>query len=159
MAASPLGTRPGWPGPAVLGFVACGAVVRRADFLAAGGFESRLGVGGEEELLALDLAQSGRHLVYAPEVVARHHPSPARDPERRQRVQARNALWCAWLRRPLRSALAVTLRTLRSAFRDRAVRAGLAEPCGASAGSPRGGVRWTPASSDASGCSSGGPRP
>jgi GT2 family glycosyltransferase len=127
MAASPLGTRPGWPGPAVLGFVACGAVVRRADFLAAGGFESRLGVGGEEELLALDLAQSGRHLVYAPEVVARHHPSPARDPERRRRVQARNVLWCAWLRRPLRSALAVTLRTLRSAPRDRAVRAGLAD--------------------------------
>ena len=37
---------PELPGPRVLGFVACGAVVRRSPFLAAGGFSSKLGIGG-----------------------------------------------------------------------------------------------------------------
>lgn len=37
MEASPLGTSPGMPGPAVVGFVACGAVVRREAFLEVGG--------------------------------------------------------------------------------------------------------------------------
>lgn len=127
MAASPLPAPPGAPGPPVLGFVACGAVVRRADFLAAGGFHERLGVGGEEELLALDLAQAGRLLVYVPEVVARHHPAPARDPEARRRVQARNALWCAWLRRPAPGALRATAAAAAAAAGDRAARRALVE--------------------------------
>jgi hypothetical protein len=38
------------------------------------------------------------------EVVAHHHPSPSRDPSGRRRVQVRNALWSAWLRRPLGGA-------------------------------------------------------
>lgn len=54
MADSPLRAEPGLPGPPVLGFVACGAVVRRSAFLAAGGFEPRFGVGGEETLLSID---------------------------------------------------------------------------------------------------------
>ena len=41
MAASPLPPEPGLPGPRVLGFVACGAVVRREAYLAVGGFEPR----------------------------------------------------------------------------------------------------------------------
>lgn len=125
MAASPLPAPPGAPGPPVLGFVACGAVVRRDDFLAAGGFHERLGVRGEEELLALDLTQAGRLLVYVPEVVARHHPAPGRDPGGRRRVQARNALWCAWLRRPAPAALRATARAAAAAARDRAARRGL----------------------------------
>src|SRR4051794_13332451 len=64
MAASPL-PGAGLPGPAVLGFVACGAVVRREAFLGVGGFEARFGIGGEEELLALDLAAAGWGLTYA----------------------------------------------------------------------------------------------
>ena len=59
MAHSPLPSAPDLPGPAVLGFIACGAVVRRAAFLEVGGFDVRLGVGGEEELLAVDLAARG----------------------------------------------------------------------------------------------------
>jgi GT2 family glycosyltransferase len=47
MAASPL-ARDGLPGPAVMGFLACGAVVRRSAFLEVGGFDGRLGIGGEE---------------------------------------------------------------------------------------------------------------
>jgi GT2 family glycosyltransferase len=104
MAHSPLPSAPDLPGPSVLGFIACGAVVRRAAFLEVGGFDVRLGVGGEEELLAVDLAARGWGLAYVEEVVAHHHPSPSRDPSARRRVQIRNALWSAWLRRPLGGA-------------------------------------------------------
>jgi len=104
MARSPLGRAADLPGPSVLGFIACGAVVRRSAFLEVGGFHARLGVGGEEELLSVDLAARGWGLAYVDEVVAHHHPSPSRDPSGRRRVQVRNALWSAWLRRPLGGA-------------------------------------------------------
>jgi GT2 family glycosyltransferase len=104
MAHSPLPPADDLPGPPVLGFIACGAVVRRAAFLEVGGFDVRLGVGGEEELLAVDLAARGWGLAYVDGVVAHHHPSPSRDPSGRRRVQVRNALWSAWLRRPLGGA-------------------------------------------------------
>jgi len=110
MAHSPLGRAADLPGPSVLGFIACGAVVRRAAFLEVGGFHARLGVGGEEELLAVDLAARGWGLAYVDEVVAHHHPSPSRDPSGRRRVQVRNALWSAWLRRPLGGAARQTAR-------------------------------------------------
>ncbi len=77
MAHSPLPDRGDLPGPALLGFLACGAVVRRGAFLAAGGFDAHFGVGGEEELLALDLATSGWGLAYVDAVVAHHHRPPA----------------------------------------------------------------------------------
>jgi GT2 family glycosyltransferase len=104
MANSPLPPADDLPGPPVLGFIACGAVVRRAAFLEVGGFDVRLGVGGEEELLSVDLAARGWGLAYVEEVVAYHHPSPTRDPSGRRRIQVRNALWSAWLRRPLGGA-------------------------------------------------------
>lgn len=100
MAASSLGQAPDLPGPSVLGFLACGAVVRRSAYLEVGGFHDRFGVGGEEELLAIDLVRRGHGLSYVDAVVAHHHPSPARDPAGRRRTQVRNVLWTAWLRRP-----------------------------------------------------------
>jgi GT2 family glycosyltransferase len=100
MAAAPLGTPRGLPGPAVLGFLACGAVVRRDAFLAAGGFHPRFGIGGEEELLALDLAARGGGLAYVPELVAHHRPAAGGGRAGRSARQARNALWTAWLRAP-----------------------------------------------------------
>src|SRR5215207_3243678 len=51
-------------GPRVLGFLACGAVVRRSAYLAVGGFHPRFGIGGEEDLLAIDLAAAGWALAY-----------------------------------------------------------------------------------------------
>jgi glycosyltransferase involved in cell wall biosynthesis len=87
------------PGPPVFGFIACGSVLRRDAYLAAGGFHPRFGVGGEEQLLAADLWSGGWGLAYASQVVARHVPSPVRNRLRRQRVVLRNALWFAWLRR------------------------------------------------------------
>src|SRR3954471_4137026 len=50
MAESPLPPDPSTPGAPVLGFIACGAVVRRSAFLEAGGFHPKLGLGGEETL-------------------------------------------------------------------------------------------------------------
>lgn len=127
MAASPLPRDPALPGPFVLGFVACGAVVRREAFLAAGGFRAGLGIGGEEELLAIDLARAGWQLVYAPDVVAHHHPGSQRDARRRREVQLRNRLWVSWLRRPPARAVRVTARAALTATRDPVARAGLLE--------------------------------
>jgi GT2 family glycosyltransferase len=102
MAASPLPRPPGAIGPVLLGFVACGAVVRRSAFLDAGGFDDLLFFLGEEQLLAVDLAAAGWHTAYAEDVVAHHHPIPGTDrqPAARARLQHRNALLTCWLRRP-----------------------------------------------------------
>jgi GT2 family glycosyltransferase len=101
MAASPLPGRDDLPGPPILGFLACGVVVRRDAFLAAGGFQPRLFVYGEEALLAMDLATAGRHLSYVPALTVHHHPEPAgRDTGARQRREIRNRLLTAMLRRP-----------------------------------------------------------
>jgi GT2 family glycosyltransferase len=113
LARSPLPREPGMPGPSLLGFLAGASVVRRSAFLEAGGFEPRFFVGGEEELLAADLAARGWWLCYTPELIAHHHPSPARDARKRREVMARNALWFAWMRRPWRIAVRETLGTAR----------------------------------------------
>ena len=125
MARSPLGQADYLPGPSVLGFIACGAVVRRSAFLEVGGFDARLGVGGEEELLSVDLAAGGWSLAHVEEVVAHHHPSPSRDPSGRRRVQMRNALWSTWLRRPLGGAARQTAHLSALALHQRGASSGL----------------------------------
>jgi N-acetylglucosaminyl-diphospho-decaprenol L-rhamnosyltransferase len=115
MAASPIaadGAGPDAPGRPVLGFVACGAIVRRSAFLAAGGFDGRYGVGGEERLLAVDLAVAGWGVRYVPELVAHHWPCTTSGRERRAELMVRNDLWSAWLRRPARRLPGATLRAL-----------------------------------------------
>jgi N-acetylglucosaminyl-diphospho-decaprenol L-rhamnosyltransferase len=102
--------------PQVLGFVACGTLVRRSAFLQVGGFSPRLPIGGEEALLAIDLFAAGWKLVYADDVVAHHRPAAGGRNGRRQR-ELRNALWTAWLRRPAASARARTADALRDAGR------------------------------------------
>ena len=135
MASSPLRSLPGAPGPAVLGFVACGAIVRRDAFLAAGGFEARLGVGGEETLLAVDLAAAGWELAYVYDVVTHHHPAgDGARPGRRVR-EVRNALWSTWLRRPAGPAVLGTARAVGQGFSDRSAARGVVEAFG--------GLRWT----------------
>ena len=101
LAASPLGTPPDLPGPSVLGFMACAAVVRREAFLGVGGFDDVVFFVGEEERVALDLAAQGWGLSYVPEVVAHHHPSADRGtPTGRQELVWRNRLLTAVMRRP-----------------------------------------------------------
>jgi hypothetical protein len=79
-------------------------MVRRSAFLAAGGFDARLFLGGEEELLGADLVSTGWAMTYLPDVVIHHRASVARDPVERLRLGIRNTLWFTWLRRPLPSA-------------------------------------------------------
>jgi GT2 family glycosyltransferase len=133
MARSPLGTLDGSPWPAVVGFVACGAVVRRSAFLEAGGFHPRFALGGEERLLAADLRAAGWQIAYVPGIVARHHPSEGGRADRSE-CMIRNDLWFAWLRRPRGVALRSTARALIRATRDADWRAGL--------GSALGGLPW-----------------
>lgn len=116
---SPLPSPPGSPGPALLSFLAGASVVRRSAFVAAGGFEPRLEIGGEESLLAIDLAAAGWRMVHLPDVVVRHRPSPARDAHLRRRQGIRNALWLLWLRRPAPAAWRRTRHLLASAPHDR----------------------------------------
>jgi GT2 family glycosyltransferase len=114
MAAAPLGTPPGAAGPSVLGFLACAVVVRRDAFLTVGGFQPRLLVYGEEALLAMDLAAAGHQLSYVPSLLVHHHPGPAgRDSHGRRRLEARNRLLTALLRRPPTVVARIAIETLR----------------------------------------------
>jgi GT2 family glycosyltransferase len=115
MAAAPLGVPDGAPGPAVLGFLACAVAVRREAFLQVGGFNPKLHVYGEEALLAMDLAAAGWLQTYAPQLIVRHLPLPTgRDNGARHRIEARNRVLTALLRRPP----GVVARTAVSAWRD-----------------------------------------
>jgi GT2 family glycosyltransferase len=107
LARSPLGRHGDEPGPRVLGFIACGAVVRRSAFLEAGGFDEVVFFAGEEERLSLDLAAAGWVLCYAPQVTARHWPSEHRSIWRRHVRVARNAVLTAVMRRPWGQVLGV----------------------------------------------------
>lgn len=124
LAGSPLGPATDLPGTQVLGFLACGAVVRRSAYLDAGGFHRLLFIGGEETLLAYDLAARGWGVSHCPDIVAHHHPHPA-PRTGRPAVQHRNALLTAWLRRPLPYALARTRALAADARRDHHARRGL----------------------------------
>jgi GT2 family glycosyltransferase len=114
MAASPLPREPDLPGPSVLGFLACAAVVRRDAFLAAGGFDAVVHFAGEEERLALDLAAAGWGLAYVDRVVMHHHPSVSRGPATgRAALVARKRVLTAIMRRPWPVVAATVGATLR----------------------------------------------
>lgn len=99
--ASPLPRPAGTDLPTVLGFIACAAMVRRDDFLAAGGFDDVVRFPGEEERLSLDLAAHRRAIVHEPRAVVHHHPSPRRHaPEVRVAAVTRAHLLTAVLRLP-----------------------------------------------------------
>jgi GT2 family glycosyltransferase len=125
--AAVLGCSPGSPGPDVLSFPAFAAVARRDAYLAVGGFSPLLFFGGEEHLLALDLAATGWQLVFAEELTAWHDPAgPDRPTPARWALQTRNDVLVDWLRRPLPVALAATGRLAATAVRNRAARRALA---------------------------------
>src|SRR2546423_942387 len=75
---------PRMPGRPLLGFFAGASVIRRSAFFEVGGYDERYFIGGEEQLLAWDLAARGYWLCYVPEVVVHHHPSPQRDGQTRR---------------------------------------------------------------------------
>lgn len=125
MSASPL-PRGDLPGPRILGFLGCAAVLRREAFLAAGGFSRLLFHGGEEQLLAYDLATAGWLACYVPDVIARHHPSPVRDDVARACQLSRNRVLVAWMRRPARRAADETARLAHRARHEPAAACALA---------------------------------
>ncbi len=127
MEQSPLPPEPDLPGPPVLGFLACGTIVRRSAYLDVGGFDPRFGIGGTEELLAADLASGGWGLAYVGDGVAHHHPSTVRDLGARRSGEVRNALCFALLRRPAPAVARQTLLALNSALRDAGARDGLVQ--------------------------------
>jgi GT2 family glycosyltransferase len=127
MAHSPLSCPRDLPGPPVLGFVACGAVVRRRAYLQVGGFSPLLFFVSEERLLALDLAVAGWDLAYAPDVIAVHHPDRGRPgDEARSALVLRNDLLTDWMRRPLSVALRSSCSLAGRTLHDRHARSGLA---------------------------------
>ncbi|MBT2384539.1 glycosyltransferase family 2 protein [Streptomyces sp. ISL-11] len=115
---SPLPRPPWLPGPALGSFLAAATVLRTGAFRTAGGFSPRLWLGGEEELLAADLAAAGWWLTYADHLTVHHRPSPHRDARLRRRHGIRNTLWCNWLRRSAPTALRRTAHLARTVPRD-----------------------------------------
>jgi GT2 family glycosyltransferase len=102
----------GLPGPALVGYMAGASVFRTALFREAGGYDRRLFIGGEEELLALDVLGQGHAIAYCDSLTVAHHPSAARDSALRRRLLARNAAWIAWLRLPVSVAIQRTFSAL-----------------------------------------------
>lgn len=105
------------PGPSLVGYMAGACVFRTAMFRAVGGYEPRLFIGGEEELVALDVLDSGRAIVYCDKMTVLHRPSSQRDAGLRRRLLARNAALVAWLRLPWRDAARATLNACVTAAR------------------------------------------
>lgn len=118
MADSPIPDRLGIPGAVLLSFMAGAAIVRASAYRAAGGYDDRFFMGGEEETLAFPLAKLGWQMRYVPEVVMHHYPSLANATTLRA-YGMRNTLVNAWLHRPLRSALRWTAFTLADTPKNR----------------------------------------
>jgi GT2 family glycosyltransferase len=116
---SPVPARLGLPGPALGSFLAGASVLRRDAFLACGGFSFKLWLGGEEELLAVDLATAGWELCFVESLTVHHEASRLRDPTTRRRAGLRNTLWFTWLRRPVPAALRRTVTLAMTVPRDR----------------------------------------
>ncbi|MGI5240798.1 glycosyltransferase family 2 protein [Dactylosporangium sp. CA-139066] len=123
MAQAPLGTPDDLPGPSVLGFLACAAVVRRDAFLACGGFDPVVFFMGEEARVTLDLRTAGCGLAYCDDVVAHHHPrADAAGRAAKRLLAARNRALTAWMRRPARIAVRESVALLTAARADPAAR-------------------------------------
>jgi GT2 family glycosyltransferase len=119
LSTSALGRRPDLPGPSILGFMSCSAVVRKQAFEAAGGFSDILHFRGEEQLLAVDMAALGWDLCYCPELVAIHQPSAVRATTAAQDARVlRNDVLTTWMRRPVRQCVKATGALLTGAVRD-----------------------------------------
>ncbi|WP_225234756.1 glycosyltransferase family 2 protein [Klenkia terrae] len=126
LARAPLGRSPGAPGPDALSFPAFAAVLRREAYLATGGFSRLLFFGGEEHLLALDLAAAGWQLAHCADVVARHDPAAGDVAPDRWARQTRNDLLVTWLRLPVATALRHTAALGARAVREPAAARALA---------------------------------
>lgn len=109
-AADLLATGAALPGPRVVSFPAFAAMLRPDALQEVGGFSPLLHFGGEEQLLAIDLAMAGWELCYLDDVGVRHAPAAARQSPARWAQQTRNDVLVRWMRRSLMGAAASTMR-------------------------------------------------
>lgn len=100
------------PGPALANYMAGACVFRAAVFRALGGYEERLSHGGAEELAALDVLAAGHSIVYCESALAHREPLYRWLTRAQHCTHARNSAWVAWMRLPVRDALAATGRAL-----------------------------------------------
>ncbi|SDC74194.1 Glycosyltransferase, GT2 family [Geodermatophilus telluris] len=120
LATSPLGTPAHLPGPRLLGFLGCAAMVRTGAFLSVGGFDPVVRFPGEEERLSLDLAATGWDIAYVDSLTVHHHPSPRRhDPAARRTAIWRSKVLTAVLRLPLREVAGTVAAALRTGAPER----------------------------------------
>lgn len=112
---SPVPAPPDLPGPALMSVLAGATMFRVSAFQQVGGFSRKLWLGGEEELLSLDLASRGWWMCWAENVVVHHAPSRQRDSRRRRQLGIRNTIWTSWLRRPVPVAVRRTAAVLEAA--------------------------------------------
>lgn len=119
LSGSPLPGRPGLPGPVLLSFLAGASALRCQAFREAGGFSPRIWLGGEEELLAIDLITRGHLLCYLATATVHHQASAQRDATHRRWLGIRNTLWFTWLRRPAGAAVRRTAELAATVPRDR----------------------------------------
>lgn len=98
------------------GFLAGACIVRTRAFCEVGGYWPPLFNGGEEVLMALDLAERGWRIVYAGNVIARSFSPCYGEADARNRLLLRNTIWVAWMRLPRQAAWRVTVRQFRRAY-------------------------------------------
>ncbi|WP_233868245.1 glycosyltransferase family 2 protein [Paraburkholderia adhaesiva] len=116
---SPLGD--GLPGPTLANFMAGACIFRAGVFRELGGYEERLARGGAEELAALDVLSAGHAIVYCEEALAHREPLYGWFTRAQHCTLARNSAWVAWMRLPVRDALAATGRALAVFARQRSL--------------------------------------
>ncbi|WP_246024758.1 glycosyltransferase family 2 protein [Paraburkholderia dinghuensis] len=111
----------GLPGPALANFMAGACIFRAGVFRELGGYEERLSRGGAEELAALDVLSAGHAIVYCEEALAHREPLYRWFTRAQHCMLARNSAWVAWMRLPVRDALAATGRALAVFARQRSL--------------------------------------
>ncbi|WP_322042378.1 glycosyltransferase family 2 protein [Paraburkholderia sp. J67] len=100
------------PGPSLANYMAGACIFRTRVFRALGGYEERLSHGGAEELAALDVLAAGHSIVYCESALAHREPLYLWLTRAQHCTHARNSAWVAWMRLPVRDALAATGRAL-----------------------------------------------
>lgn len=115
---SPLTGYVSMPGPAILGFLGCGIIVRKRAFMEVHGYNRHIYFNGEEELLGIDLAAEGWGLTYCEDVVGCHYPAPRSNASQRHQMAVRNRIQVAFMRRPWRRALGITFELAMRALKD-----------------------------------------
>ena len=125
MSRSPLPKSEDLPGLPILGFMGCAVVFRRQPFLEIGGFRESFRSGGEEAIVAMDLAARGWKLAYVDSLVTHHYPAVRDNMEERYAEGVCVDIWLACLRRRPRHIAQTMAAQLRGAMTHPEYRKGI----------------------------------